>query len=102
MESREMESKLLLTKSILEGDNDLVKEILRKIRADEQNSWNVQLNRHLREADMSWEELKNLGKTGIKRKVRKSDSGKWERKMATYRTVGLHREYKKEIKEEDI
>ena len=43
-----------------------------------------------------------MSKLGIKRKVRKSDNKKWEKEMEGKPTISLYREYKKEIKDENI
>ena len=57
MESRMIENRLTLIKSIKEGKNELVKEILTNIRGEKSNAWNRQLEKQMKEVNIKWEDL---------------------------------------------
>ena len=56
----------------------------------------------MKEVNIKWEEIGQMSKAGIRRRVRKSDSKKWREEIDKLTTLSLYREYKKEIKEENI
>ena len=62
MSTRIMQSKLLFVKSIMEGDNLLIKEILRNIRQIPSNKWKIQINEYLKELEITYSELINMKK----------------------------------------
>ena len=54
MKTRFIETKLLMIKSIIEGENNLTKEILNKVRKErEENKWNKQINGYLKKKKYS-------------------------------------------------
>ena len=102
METREVKSKILLAKSILDGENELLKEILRKVRNKENNNWNVHLRKSLNRAGMVWDDVQELNKENIKKKINQTDTDKWKAELEKKTTLGLYRKFKKEMKEEAI
>ncbi|CAL4144091.1 unnamed protein product, partial [Meganyctiphanes norvegica] len=62
METRFIESKLLMAKSIIEGENELTKKILAKVREDRKNTWNNQVNTYLQKIGMNYNEIYTLTK----------------------------------------
>ena len=102
MESRDIETRLTFIKGIMEGDNELVKEVLINTRKMKKNEWNQKLEKQMKEVGIRWEEMEQMSKEGIKRRVRKSDNKKWEKEVERKSTISLYKEYKKEIKDENI
>ena len=102
MESRLMQDRIMLTKSILGGRNELVKEVLRKMRGDRENGWNMKLNQYLREIGLEYGDIVRTSGREIKKRVRRLDTEKWERELESKETLGLYRKYKGIIKEERI
>ncbi|CAL4069536.1 unnamed protein product, partial [Meganyctiphanes norvegica] len=47
MENRMVESRFLFVKSIWEGNNEMVKEVLRKVKENTGNSWNKKKNEYM-------------------------------------------------------
>lgn len=78
---RIMESKLLLTKNILEGSNNLAKKILEESRIERKNKYNTTLSEYLRKLNMRFEELKTISKVNIKGIAKKWDSNKWKAEL---------------------
>ena len=101
-ETRFIESRLMLTKSMWEGKNEWVKEILKKVRENGRNNWNRVLNGYLKKIGISFEELIEMGKEEVKRKVRDYDSKKWKEGLEKKTSVKIYKKYKKEIKEDRI
>ena len=92
MESRIMENKILFVKNIKEGNNELMKEILRNMRKDEDIAKIKNEEKEMRAA------LKQNGTT-IKRKIERTKGNKWMEKLDQYLNK-LKIEYK-EIEEKD-
>ena len=100
MITRIMESKLLLTKNILEGSNNLTKKILEESRIERQNKYNKTLSEYLRKFDIQFEELETMSKGRIKGIAKEWDSNKWKKELGEKSSLRTYRTYKLEIKEE--
>ena len=100
MITRIMETKLLLTKNILEGDNNLTKNILNESKMERKNNFNKTLSEYLKKLSINFEELKTLSKDNIKNRARKWDSNKWKEELKEKSSLKIYRAYKFEIKEE--
>ena len=79
-----------------------MKEILIKVRESAGNTWNRGLNRCLEKVGLSYEELIEMSKAEIKRKVREYDTRKWKEGLERKASVRIYRENKKEVKEDRI
>ena len=95
-----MKARLMLVKSIHEGRNELVKEVLKNIRKDRFGQWNCTLNMYLRKIGITYNELINMSRSQVDKKVKEYDSTLWEREMSTKSSLRIYRKYKKAIKEE--
>ncbi|CAL4081846.1 unnamed protein product [Meganyctiphanes norvegica] len=102
MSTRIMQSKLFFIKSIIEGDNLLIKEVLRNIRQNPLNRWNIQINEYLKELEITYSELINMSKIEIKNLIRKNDTNKWKRAIKLQKTLVYYEKYKKDITDENI
>merc|ERR1712008_330115 len=106
MESRIMENKILLVKSIIDGKNELMKEILRNMRKNKKerkkkNSgyWIDRLDIYLNKVGIDYREIESMKKSEIRRRVRDYDNKKWHEEMETKTSIKMYRKYKKNIKE---
>ena len=68
METRQIESRILLIQNILNGRNKLVKEILRRTREDKNNLWNRKLEEYLKKVDLKYENIAFMSPEEIKKK----------------------------------
>ena len=102
METRFIESRLMLVKSILEGKNNLLKEVLKRIRRDKKNMWNKKLEEYLRITDLRYEDLIRMSYEEIKRKVKEKDTEIWKKDLIEKSSLNRYRKYKTKIKQEDI
>ena len=92
----------ILVKSIHESSNELIKEILKNIRKDRYSPWNNTLNIYLRWIGISYNDLINMTRDQVDRKVKEYDSSLWRNDMATKSSLNLYRVYKKDICEEKM
>merc|ERR1711888_40940 len=80
MESRLMENKILFVKSIIEGNNELMKEIIKKMRRDEDNA-----KKKNEEKERKYKEkLRNTSEENEKRtkaKAKKEKGNSWMEKL---------------------
>ena len=77
METRIIESRLTLVRSIIESENKLVKDILGKVRGIGNNPWNKKLEEYLGKVGLKYEDLETMNKRAINNRVRESDNEKW-------------------------
>ena len=101
-ETRYIEARIMMAKSIYESKNEWMKEILRKVRDSAGNPWNRGLNRCLEKVGISYERLVEMGKPEIKRKLREYDTRKWKEGLGRKASVRTYKKYKTEIKEDKI
>ena len=90
METRIMESKLLFTKHILEGSNNLTKQILKESRMKKNNIYNRTLSKYLKKLNIYYEQLTSLSKENIKNRAREWDTEKWKEDMESKSTTKRH------------
>ena len=102
MDSRIIESKFLLIKSIINGDNELVKEVLIRTLKEDNNIWNTKLRSQLGKVNMTEEDLWNMSKENIRRRIREVDKANWVKEMEKIKTLNVYRKFKKEIKNDNI
>ena len=102
MESRIIQERIILTKCMMETPIELIREILRSIRENKLNKWNVRLKEFINEVKISDEDLNEMSKDEIKEKVRERDTEKWIEEISRKPRASLYKEYKGEIKEEKI
>ena len=100
MVTRIMETKILFTKSILRGSNNLTKQVLNVSRREKNNIFNTTLKGYLKKLNIKFEEIETLSIGKIKTISRKWDTRKWKEDMEEKRSLKIYREFKKEIKEE--
>ena len=89
-----------MIKSIFEGENNLTTNILDKDRKVKMNKWKIQIDKHLKELNIKYEEIETLKRTKIKSKVREWDSKNWKREIENKSSISIYRTFKKEIREE--
>ena len=92
----------MLARSIWKGKNEVVKEVLRKMRTDRGNKWNKKLNQYLEEIGIEFEQMVEMSVGQIKRKIKNYDSGLWYEDMQRKRSLSIYKKFKKEIKDERI
>ena len=68
VESRFIQTRIMLVNSILKGKNELIKNILEKIRKDKMNPWNKKLKVYLKETEIKYEDIQDMSKNAIKKK----------------------------------
>ena len=102
METRFIKSRFMLVKSIHESNNCLIKEVLRNIRKDRYDPWNCTLNMYLRWVKITYDELINMNRSIVDKKVKEYDGELWRKKMATKSSLDMYSRYKKIIKEETV
>ena len=102
METRFMQTKLLFVKSILEGENELLKEILNNTVGDNKNVWNRKLNDYLRNLDINFNNINRMSKQEIRVLARHFDTTKWEKEIEKKTSIPIYRRFKTQIKEEQI
>ena len=102
MSTRFVKSRLMLVKSIQDGNNELVKEILKNFRKDSRSEWNSTLNVYLNWTKITYDELINMTKIEVKKKVNEYDNELWREEMQSKSTLRIYRMYRSEVKQEKV
>ena len=102
MSSRLIKGTLLLTKSMMESENVLVREVLERVRMDDKNVWNRGLRGCLDRVGLEYDSLRELSKGQLKGKVIEMDTMEWRREMNRKSSLYIYRIYKEGVKDEDI
>ena len=100
METRIIESRLTLVRSMIESENKMVKDILGKIRGLRDNAWNNRLEEYLGKVGLRFEDLEIMNKRAIKNRVRKRDNRLWREELENLSSVEIYRNWKTGIREE--
>ena len=74
-----MRARLTLAYSIWNRKNEMVKEVLKRMRNDRSNSWNRRLNLYLKNLGISFEQMVGMKKGQLIRKILKYIEGKREK-----------------------
>ena len=101
MKSRVIEGRLQYIRSIWDRENGLLKLVLED-QFDRPGKWMKKTMDWMEYVNVSKRELKNLGRKGIKEKVREKDSNRWKEELETKSSLGLYKGWKKDMKEEQI
>merc|ERR1712074_341980 len=101
MKTRIMTNKILYFQSIMTRTKEVTKCILDKMK-EEKDKWWRNVDYYLTELNETQECLRRLNKEEIKNKTRKLDSDKWKEELESKVSLEIYKEWKREIKEEDI
>ena len=94
MKTRIMQARIMFTKGILEGENELVKEVLGEVRKLDRFGWNLSLNRYLGEIGLEFGDIGRLGREEIKKRIKDYDTECWWGELGGLRSVDIYKEYK--------
>ena len=97
VKTRVIQAWLILVKSIMEGDNLLLKQILGKIMELRVGSWYTTLTKYLEEVGISYNDLADMDRTEIKAKVRDYDNRIWSEDLGQLTDREVYKRYKKSV-----
>ena len=97
-----MENKILFMKNMQEGENELMKEIVRNMKEDKDNKWMSGVDKYLRKLGMNREDIGRMDKNEIKRRIKEYDSNIWKSKLMGKKNAKRYFENKDVMKEERI
>ena len=100
METRIIESRLTLVKSMMESENKLVRDLLNRGRGLRNYKWNKVMEEYLGKVGMRYEDMENMSKRAIKTRVRERDNRLWREELENLSSVGIYRTWKKKMREE--
>ena len=68
VESRFIQTRIMLVKSMIESKNEMIKEILKRVRSDGRNPWKKKLDNYLKEINIKYDDIEKMSKMQIKKK----------------------------------
>ena len=87
----------MLTKSILDGENVLLKNILREIRRVGRGRWNQLLDIYLRDVGLVFGDLETLTKSELWRKIRDLDNREWHSELGRLTDREVYKAFRKSV-----
>merc|ERR1739842_155755 len=86
MGSRVIKDRLLLTKSLMGSENELVRTVFKKvIEEGDHSKWNKRTREYLEIMGLEYKDLETMNKRAIKERVRIYDTVMWRREIAEER-----------------
>ena len=95
--TRIIQARLMLTKSIIDGDNLLLKTILTNIRRLGGGRWYGLLSRYLQDVGLTFDELETMGKSDVWKRIRDYDDKEWAKDMDKLTDRAIYKTYKKGV-----
>ena len=68
VESRFIQTRIMLVKGMIESKNEMIKEILKRVRSDGRNPWKKKLDNYLKEINIKYDDIEKMSKMQIKKK----------------------------------
>ena len=100
MGSRVIKDRLLLTKSLMGSENELVRTVFKKVVEERDHSkWNKRTREYLEIMGLEYKDLETMNKRAIKERVRIYDTVMWRREIAEKSSIGIYKANKKEVRE---
>ena len=95
--SRVIQARLILVKSIVEGDNTLLKQVLEVIMRVGRGRWYSTLMEYLGDVGMTYDELIRMDRSEIKIKVRNYDNKEWYKNLSLLTDREVYRKFKRSV-----
>ena len=95
--TRVVQARLMLTKSIIDSENSLLKTILSDIRRVGEGRWNQLLNIYLQDVGLTFSDLETLSKAEVWRKVRAYDNMEWFRELDALTDRDVYKTFRKSV-----
>ena len=100
MKSRLVRGRLQYLRRKMQGDNNLVKEVMASMRRNNVGWWK-RTEKYLEWAGIEAEELEGMSGQEVKRRIADRVDSEWMEEINKKSTLWLYREYKQEMTEED-
>lgn len=102
MKTRIINGRFQYLKSIEEGENQLLKEIVREMFEDERNKWMKVTKTYMNTVGVRRGNIIRMKKTEIKEATRKWDSANWKEEVNSKSSLVIYKRWKENIKEEKM
>ena len=99
MTTRIKSGRLQYIRGILQGRNQLLKEVLIEMMEDDKNKWMKGTLAYIKDIGLKVKDLHQISKEGLKKCTKNQDSEKWREEVKSKTTLVTYAEWKKEIEE---
>jgi len=86
VESRIMETMLLYARDTMQGSFQNIKDMMEDTMVVKKGKWYVSMKEHMRKLNTSWDDLKEMPRAEIKRRVKDYDTEKWRTSLQDLKT----------------
>ena len=97
VKARVMETVLQYIRNTMNGKFENMKELMKDTIRMKCGNWYKRANSYRVELGLEWEELYNISKEDLKKKIRKWDTDEWEKELSIRSTLKYYKMGKKEI-----
>ena len=102
MKHRMAESKLLLAWSIMQGENELMKEILTRMWEDKTSQWGQSLKEDAQKYDINLKMIEEQPRNWLRGRIREIDTDEWKEELKLRSTLSIYRKHKSKFGDEGI
>ena len=99
MSTRVITGRLQYVRSILQGKNQLLKEVVIEMTENDQNKWMKTTMTYMREAGLKMQDLYKIGKEALKTRMKNQDTEKWIKEIRSKTTLTLYASRKNHVEE---
>ena len=102
MKHRMAESKLLLVMSIIQGENELVKEILTRMWEDNKSVWGKKLREDAENYEINLRMMEEKPRAWLRGTIRNKDSEEWKEELKQKTSLEIYRKHKDKFGDEGL
>ena len=102
MSTRIIAGRIQYVRGILQGNNQLLKEVIAEMIDENKNKWMKTTVAYLKEIGLHMNDLYSMGKGALKAHMKRWDDEKWRREITSKSTLTLYVAWKDNIEEADF
>ncbi|XP_043192465.1 uncharacterized protein LOC122365374 [Amphibalanus amphitrite] len=102
MKTRVMKGHLQYVRSTLQGNNQLLKEVIETQLEEKSTKWAKMINAHLETLNLSQKDLRDLKKEELNQNMIRWDDKRWKEEVETKTSLRIYKRWKLKVKEDDV
>ena len=102
MKTRIISGRLQYIRSILQGKNQLLKEVILEMNEDGNNKWMKVTRSYMNEAELNMQDLYKMGKETLRTRIKTKDTERWRQEVQSKTTLKMYSSWKKQVEEAEF
>ena len=100
MATRVMSGRLQYIRSIMQGSNEMMKEVIREMMHDDKNKWMKATKVYLDKVGLEMNQATNMTKEELKKHMKQWDSSQWRKEVQSKATLTTYYAWKEDLEEQ--